>query len=237
MMNARRTSHILVAFLALLAFALPAAGEPGQGIIVNGAAVILEPPVSATPPPSEVEPRVVVEYANKLRRMELAAMAVPPQVPQRVVVEYANAILRENLVAVPGQLPVSERVVVEYANEILRFELFYPLELINDTVPPEISDPPSEMISGGTVIIIWTTDEFADSEVMYGEQSGQYTQTAGDPHHVKDHAITLTGLTPGTTYYYRVRSTDLSGNTTISPEYSFIVVTPVYLPLVMRNNQ
>jgi hypothetical protein len=167
--------------------------------------------------------------------MDLAAMPVAPQMPQRVVVEYANAILRENLVAVPGQLPLSDRVVVEYANAILRFELLYPLELIADTVPPEIT-PPSEMFSGGTVSITWTTDEFADSEVRYGGQSGQYTQTVSDPLYVKEHAIPLTGLTPGATYYYRVRSTDLSGNTSTSAEHSFTVVISVYLPLVMRNN-
>lgn len=235
-MNARRIAQILVALLILLAFALPAAGEPGQGIIVIGADEIVEPPVSTTPPPTAVEPRVVVEYANKLRRMDLAAMPVAPQVPERVVVEYANAVLRENLVAMPSQLPVSERVVVEYANAILRFDPLYPLELINDTVPPEIGEPAYEVIGGGTVSITWTTDEFADSEVRYGEQSGQYTQTVSDPLHVKEHAIPLTGLAPGTTYYYRVRSTDLSGNTSTSAEHSFTVVISVYLPLVTRNN-
>jgi hypothetical protein len=235
-MNARRIPQILVALLVLFAFALPVAGEPDDSIIVVGADAIVQPPVSATPPPTEVEPRVVVEYANKLRRMDLAAMTVAPQVPERVVVEYANAVLRENLAAMPSQLPVPERVVVEHANAILRFELLYPLELINDTVPPEIGEPVYKVTGGGTVSITWTTDEFADSEVRYGEESGQYTQTVSNPLHVKEHAIPLTGLTPGTTYYYRVRSTDLSGNTATSAEHSFVAVISVYLPLVTRNN-
>jgi len=64
-----------------------------------------------------------------------------------------------------------------------------------------------------------------------------YSQTVSDPLYAKQHEITLTGLTMGTTYYYKVCSTDRSGNTATSSEHSLTAQIPVYLPLVMRNNQ
>ena len=88
------------------------------------------------------------------------------------------------------------------------------------------------------MIITWATDEFATSTVLYGTQPGVYSQTVSDPLYTKQHSITLTGLPPGTMpYYYVVRSTDRSGNTATSSEYTFNTQPFVYLPLIMRNNR
>ena len=38
---------------------------------------------------------------------------------------------------------------------------------------------------------------------------------------VTSHSVTLSNLTPSTTYYYRVKSTDASNNTATSAEYNF----------------
>ena len=88
------------------------------------------------------------------------------------------------------------------------------------------------------MIITWATDEFATSTVLYGTQPGVYSQTVSDPLYTEQHKITLTGLPPGTIpYYYVVRSTDRSGNTATSSEYTFNTQPFVYLPLIMRNNR
>ncbi|MGB3457956.1 MAG: fibronectin type III domain-containing protein [Halobacteriota archaeon] len=47
-------------------------------------------------------------------------------------------------------------------------------------------------------------DEFADSVLKYGVNSTAYTELSIDVLFVKDHEITLTGLSPGTTYYFVV---------------------------------
>jgi hypothetical protein len=49
--------------------------------------------------------------------------------------------------------------------------------------------------------------------------------------------LQVTGLTTGTRYYCRVSSTDLSGNTYRSQEFSFEQTEEsfVYLPLVLRS--
>ena len=238
MMNANRIALILAAVLMLLALAVPVIGEPQDGIIVEGADVILTPPVSEALPPADVETRVVVAYANELLRMDLDAMAVPPSVPQRVVAAYANAILREPLAVAP-EFPVPERIIFAFANTNLHFALDFPLEFIDDSTPPVISDVAAEISSSTTVTITWTTDEFADSAVPCREETGQYpAEPESDPSFVKDHELVLTELTPDITYYYYVCSTDQSGNAACGSEHSFKVSTDryVYLPLIRRDS-
>ena len=159
----------------------------------------------------------------------------------RVVVQYANLIREEDLTARPGALQtllnqVSARVIVQYANTNRGFQLVYPAALFNDTTAPQASGITARSESD-SVTISWTTGEFATSTVLYGTQPGMYSQTVSDPLYAKQHEITLTGLTMGTTYYYKVCSTDRSGNTATSSEHSLTAQIPVYLPLVMRNNQ
>ena len=233
-MNARGIALILVAVLMLLALAVPVAGEPQQEIPVIGADFILTPEVGESPPP-DVEMRVVAAYANEILREDLEAMPTPPPVPQRVVAAYANEILRAALAPADFEWPVPERIVFAYANANLHPELVYPCELMCDTTPPAISDVAVEISSSSAVTITWTTDEFADSEVLYGEETGQHTGTVSDDTLVKEHEIGLIGLSSETTYYYRVCSTDRCDNGACSPEYSF-EVSYIYLPLVLRDS-
>ena len=63
--------------------------------------------------------------------------------------------------------------------------------------------------------IHWQTNELADSTVLYGE-----TPALGSSAHAAgltlDHSVLLTGLAPGTTYYYDVQSADEAGNTAVA---------------------
>ena len=63
----------------------------------------------------------------------------------------------------------------------------------------------------------WTTDEASDSRVDYGTSPTALTANVSDAAAVTAHSVPLTGLTPGSTYHYRVRSSDASGNATTSP--------------------
>ena len=58
-----------------------------------------------------------------------------------------------------------------------------------------------------TMTIVWRTDAATDSRVRYGASPGSLTQTADVPGATTDHVVTVTGLTPGTRYYYDVGST------------------------------
>jgi hypothetical protein len=68
-----------------------------------------------------------------------------------------------------------------------------------------------------TATLTWTTDERSDTRVTYGATALAMNQNKSDSARVTQHSITLTGLLPGTTYYFRVTSTDASGNATTSP--------------------
>lgn len=249
MMNARKATLLLAVLFVLLAFMVPAASQQGDDIIVNGADEVKKTSISITQDLTDrlagVRPRIVLQYANQLRPVGL--VAVPDslqmllnQVSARVVVQYANTIRRESLPAIPGTLQtllgqVSDRIVFQYANANRWERLAYPISLFNDTTLPRISGITAQPTGSESTTISWTTDEFATSTVLYGTRPGVYSQTVSDPLYTKQHGITLTGLTPGTTYYFKVRSTDRSGNTATSSEYSFTAQIFVYLPIVMRN--
>ena len=90
-----------------------------------------------------------------------------------------------------------------------------------DVLPPAVFEI-STKTSDDFAIIIWKTDELADSFVDFGTVSGFLDVTVGDGADVTDHKLTLTNLTPATTYFYTVGSIDRSGNGPIkSVEQSF----------------
>ena len=95
------------------------------------------------------------------------------------------------------------------------------IELMNDTMPPVIADVSVINVTNSSAVITWRTDEFADSVVKYGENSTVYTEMCTDELFVKEHSTTLMELSPGITYYFVVNSTDRSGNSAESLEYSF----------------
>ncbi len=86
-----------------------------------------------------------------------------------------------------------------------------------DTTPPAISNADAQAASGGTATVSWRTDELADSRVDYGTTPSSLTGSEQRSERVTDHTVGLTGLSPGTTYYYRLRSTDAAGNAASFP--------------------
>jgi len=155
-----------------------------------------------------------------------------------IVFQYANTNRAIGLSAAPGALQtllgqVSARIIFQYANTNRSQPLVFPAALIGDSTAPVLNGIASGPAAGG-VTISWTTDEFANSVVRYGTQPGVYPQTITDPLYAKSHGVTVVGLTPGTTYYYRVRSTDQSGNIAESSERSFTATISLYLPLIKK---
>ena len=96
---------------------------------------------------------------------------------------------------------------------------------IPDTSIPVITNISVISKTGTTAMVIWDTDELADSWVEYGRVKNrkiQYTnRTILDPDLTQSHAVFLEGLLVGEVYNYRVHSTDGSGNTATSENHQF----------------
>jgi hypothetical protein len=86
-----------------------------------------------------------------------------------------------------------------------------------DETAPVITDVLAAPDAGGMAVITWSTDELSDSRVDYGLTSGALTLNAVNPARVTSHSITVSGLLPLTTYYYRVSSSDEAANRTEMP--------------------
>jgi len=95
-----------------------------------------------------------------------------------------------------------------------------------DTEEPVISSVDESEITGSGATITWTTNELANSRVVYDRlphsSAGDYPYgTPLDETMVTDHTVNLSGLDDGTPYYYRVISSDQAGNETVSDEFTF----------------
>ena len=91
------------------------------------------------------------------------------------------------------------------------------------TSAPGLSvNPAVSSITTKKATITWSTDRTSDSKIQYGTGSGSYGSVEpSNSSQVAAHSIQLTGLSPGTTYYYKAKWTDEDGNTGTSSEYSF----------------
>lgn len=92
------------------------------------------------------------------------------------------------------------------------------LPLVRDATPPTITNLVATGITTGSATLSWNTEEPSDSLVLYGTEPGNLLYTVTDSTFVTSHRVTLTGLSPGTTYYYLVQSTDQCGNSGASIE-------------------
>ncbi|MCK4757107.1 MAG: PKD domain-containing protein [Thermoplasmata archaeon] len=83
-----------------------------------------------------------------------------------------------------------------------------------DKTPPVISSVLVSNIGDASATITWTTDEPSDSTVNYSINSDLTSNsTVYDATMTTSHSVALTGLTPSTTYYFEVSSSDELNNT------------------------
>ncbi|HOL50924.1 MAG TPA: tetratricopeptide repeat protein, partial [Bacillota bacterium] len=94
-----------------------------------------------------------------------------------------------------------------------------------DTQPPRIYGIQVTRGPLDSAIITWTTDEPADSYVEYWAY-GVPQNRVGTSMLATSHSVTLSNLRAGTTYYYRVISTDAAGNRGQSQDLT-LVIQPV----------
>jgi hypothetical protein len=99
-----------------------------------------------------------------------------------------------------------------------------------DTTPPQISAISASSVTAASALIGWSTDEASDSQVDYGPTSAYGTSTTLNAALVTSHSQQLSGLSAGTTYHYRVRSRDGSGNLATSGDQTFTTAAPDTTP-------
>ena len=93
-----------------------------------------------------------------------------------------------------------------------------------DTEPPVIAEV--SVAAGSTAATVtWSTGEAATARVDYG-LSADYGSSASRATLATSHALELSGLAPGTTYHYRVTSTDAAGNSASSADATFTTEAP-----------
>lgn len=97
-----------------------------------------------------------------------------------------------------------------------------------DTTPPVISNIQVSNITQTSATITWQTDEASDSVVNYGLTTS-YGLTISGGAGTTYHEVNLTNLTVGTTYHYKVNSTDNAGNQTQSGDRIFTTITSTSL--------
>ncbi len=97
-----------------------------------------------------------------------------------------------------------------------------------DITPPVISNIQSA--AGATfATITWSTNEFATSTLEYGLTTNYEIATVSESAYVNSHSIEISGLTPQTTYHFRVRSSDAAGNMATSSDQTFTTSTAANL--------
>ena len=87
--------------------------------------------------------------------------------------------------------------------------------------PPHILYVHHTSATSSGITIYWNTNEPATSQIEYGLTKECPLSTKADAQMSTAHAVALAGLKSGTTYYYRVVSTDAAGNPSVSEDRSF----------------
>ena len=102
---------------------------------------------------------------------------------------------------------------------------------VPDTTPPVISNISAISITKGSAAITWETDEPSDSLVKYGTEPGNYAEFVYNASYVTYHSVSITNLTPNTTYYFVVNSTDQSNNSAQSIEHNFTTFAEIIISI------
>ena len=90
-----------------------------------------------------------------------------------------------------------------------------------DAVPPIISGVSVVNITSSSAVVSFSTNEEAYVQVEYGKNTLLGSLTGLTTVSSKNHAVTLSNLSGGTTYSYRMIAKDLSGNQILSEILSF----------------
>jgi hypothetical protein len=84
-----------------------------------------------------------------------------------------------------------------------------------------VSNVSSNSVTSTSANVTWTTNNAANSQVLYGTTSSYGSTTALDANLVTIHTVSVSGLNPATTYHFQVKSQDTSGSSASSGDLTF----------------
>ncbi|MBF0502216.1 MAG: fibronectin type III domain-containing protein [Candidatus Riflebacteria bacterium] len=93
-----------------------------------------------------------------------------------------------------------------------------------DVTPPTVSGVGTRLVTGASAEIYWTTDEDATSQLDYGLSSSYGYTTSIDNTLTRAHSVDIDGLISSSTWHYRIRSKDSSGNERVSTDSAFVTL-------------
>jgi len=103
----------------------------------------------------------------------------------------------------------------------------------SDAQPPVISSLGATTDAAvQNVLVLWVTDEPSDSRVEWGVDTS-YGNLDSEPGLVIQHLVQLSGVAPGSTIHYRVRTTDGSGNEAVSGDRTFTFDIDTDAPIIV----
>jgi Calcineurin-like phosphoesterase/Bacterial Ig domain/Purple acid Phosphatase, N-terminal domain len=104
-------------------------------------------------------------------------------------------------------------------------DLSFKLELIGLNSSINLTRGPYLQLGTPTSVIVrWRTDTTSDSRVRFGTNAGSLTSTADDATQTAEHIVQLSGLTPGTQYFYSVGTT--TATLSSGPDFTFFTAPP-----------
>ncbi len=103
-----------------------------------------------------------------------------------------------------------------------------------DQTPPVISNVHVVNITDTSAIVVWDTDEPANSTVEFGLTTG-YGSVESLAGYVTTHAVPLSGLQEGTLYHFKVTSSDVANNSTSTGDFTFTTTIDVTPPANVSN--
>jgi subtilase family serine protease len=98
--------------------------------------------------------------------------------------------------------------------------------------PPMISNVVATSVSNSSETITWTTDQASTSLVNYGTTAAYGSNSTVNTTLVTAHAVTLTGLTAGTTYDFDVVSANAGAMSATSPNSTFMTTSASSPPMI-----
>ncbi len=106
-----------------------------------------------------------------------------------------------------------------------------PISAPTDTTPPTISNILTKNITNTGATIDWNLSEGGTGQIEYGTTTSYGSVSVLETGFLTFHSQTISGLTPGTLYHYRIKSKDAANNTATSPDRTFtttggITLTP-----------
>ncbi len=106
-----------------------------------------------------------------------------------------------------------------------------------DTTAPVIGEVSSGTPTETSVTISWTTNEVSTTQVEYGLTASYGSLTNQNNSLVTTHSQAISGLTSGTTYHYRVKSQDATGNLAFGTDRTFTTFSaPIISPTTVTDS-